>query len=342
MNNAELELKNALMQVPGLTDSVSNRILEAIDGALPGTGDLLSSNNLSDVSNLATARTNLGAQATLVSGTSIKTINGASILGAGDLTITGDLLAANALSELTGVAGTARTNINAQGLDDRLTALATTSAAADKLFYFTSNTTGAVTTLTSAGRTLIGGADAAAQRTTLGAQATLVSASNIKTVNGSSLLGAGDLTVSGGGSSGYLGTAASDAAMIALSTATAGSICLRLPDAGGTTGGTRYELTVAPYSTLGNWQPIQGTLSGTTAVDVALVAGSGPWTFRVKVGTGDVVTVSVDGAAVAILPESANLHAVVVSDIPGAVSPATVRIQKTTSGGGTSYFSRDS
>jgi hypothetical protein len=40
-------------------------------------------------SNAATTRTNLGAQATLISGTNIKTINGQSILGAGDLVISG-------------------------------------------------------------------------------------------------------------------------------------------------------------------------------------------------------------------------------------------------------------
>lgn len=39
-------------------------------------------------SDAATARTNLGAQATLVSGTNIKTVNGNSLLGSGDLSIT--------------------------------------------------------------------------------------------------------------------------------------------------------------------------------------------------------------------------------------------------------------
>lgn len=43
-----------------------------------------------------------------------------------------------------------------------------------------------------------GASDAATARTNLGAQETLVSATNIKTINGSSVLGAGNLTVSAG------------------------------------------------------------------------------------------------------------------------------------------------
>lgn len=48
---------------------------------------------------------------------------------------------------------------------------------------------------TAAGLALLDDADAAAQRTTLGAQETLVSGTNIKTVNGSSLLGSGNITL---------------------------------------------------------------------------------------------------------------------------------------------------
>lgn len=50
-------------------------------------GALIAANNLSDVANAATARTNLGAQAALVSGTNLKTINSQSLLGSGDLSI---------------------------------------------------------------------------------------------------------------------------------------------------------------------------------------------------------------------------------------------------------------
>lgn len=55
-----------------------------------------------------------------------------------------------------------------QPLDAQLTALAAVSAAADTMPYFTSGTAAAATSLTAFARTLLGGASAAAMRTTLG------------------------------------------------------------------------------------------------------------------------------------------------------------------------------
>lgn len=55
---------------------------------------------------------------------------------------------------------------------------------------------GWVTTLTAAGQAVAGAADAAAQRAAMGAQATLVSGGNIKTINGKALLGSGDVVIS--------------------------------------------------------------------------------------------------------------------------------------------------
>ena len=49
------------------------------------------------------------------------------------------------------------------------------------------------TTLTEAGQAVAGASDAAAQRTAMGAQETLVSGTNIKTVGGQGLLGSGDI-----------------------------------------------------------------------------------------------------------------------------------------------------
>lgn len=51
------------------------------------SGALINVNNLSDVSNVTTARNNLNAQQTLVSGTNIKTINNFSILGSGNVNV---------------------------------------------------------------------------------------------------------------------------------------------------------------------------------------------------------------------------------------------------------------
>ena len=61
---------------------------------------------------------------------------------------------------------------------------------------------------TSVGRSVMTAADAAAVRTAADAQVTLVSGTNIKTVNGSTLLGSGDLTISGLSGTGSVDNAA--------------------------------------------------------------------------------------------------------------------------------------
>lgn len=57
---------------------------------------------------------------------------------------------------------------------------------------------GWITTLTAAGQAVAGADDAAAQRAAMGAQETLVSGDNIKTINGEELLGSGNITISAG------------------------------------------------------------------------------------------------------------------------------------------------
>lgn len=65
------------------------------------------------------------------------------------------------------------TNLAAkQALDTELTALASTTSAADALPYYTGSGTATTTTLTSAGRAILDDVDAASQRATLGAAAT--------------------------------------------------------------------------------------------------------------------------------------------------------------------------
>ena len=102
------------------------------------------------------------AQALLVSGTNIKTVNSQSILGAGDLTVTATADWTTLTNKPTTIAGF--------GITD----------AFDGAF---SSLTGVPTTLSGYGIT--------------DAQAILVSGTNIKTINGATILGSGDLTVTG-------------------------------------------------------------------------------------------------------------------------------------------------
>lgn len=83
----------------------------------------------------------------------------------------------------------------AQPANANLDAEANLTGAADKLAYYTGAGAKALTTMTAAARSLLDDADAETMRTTLGAQAALVSGANIKTVNGGSLLGSGDILV---------------------------------------------------------------------------------------------------------------------------------------------------
>lgn len=117
-------------------------------------------------------------QDTLVSGGNIKTINGESILGSGNLTVAGG--GEGGVTDhglLSGLGDDDHTqyHTNARG-DARYSALGHGHAIAD--------VTGLQTAID-------------------GKQATLVSGTSIKTVNGNSLLGSGDITISGGGGGGF-------------------------------------------------------------------------------------------------------------------------------------------
>ncbi len=66
--------------------SIALQGLKGNTGPVAG-GTLMAANNLADVSNASTALGNLGGQAQLASGTNIKTVNGSSLLGAGNLLV---------------------------------------------------------------------------------------------------------------------------------------------------------------------------------------------------------------------------------------------------------------
>ena len=81
-------------------------------------------------------------------------------------------------------------------LDAELAAIAGLTSAADKGVMFSGVGTAATFDLTAAARTVLDDTTTAAMLTTLGAQAALVSGTNIKTINSTSLLGSGDIAIS--------------------------------------------------------------------------------------------------------------------------------------------------
>ncbi|MEW5705090.1 MAG: phage tail fiber protein [Pseudomonadota bacterium] len=151
---------------------------------IPGGGDMLAANNLSDVANAATARTNLGlaigtnvqaydaelaAIAGLVSAADkVAYFTGSGTAALADLPAFGRTLIANAS------AADARTDLglvigtDVQAYDAELAALAGLTSAADKVAYFTGAGTAALADLPSFGRTLIANTTAADARTDLG------------------------------------------------------------------------------------------------------------------------------------------------------------------------------
>ena len=113
----------------------------------------------------------VAAQPTLVSGTNIKTINGNSVLGSGNLVVSGGV---------TSVTGTAPV-VSSGGTTPAISMAAATTSVNG---YLTSTD----------------------WTTFNNKQAALVSGTNIKTINGNSLLGSGNLVVGGGGAQvGYRG-----------------------------------------------------------------------------------------------------------------------------------------
>ena len=162
------------------------------------------------VANVTGLQTALDAkQATLVSGANIRTINGNSLLGSGDIALAGGAGDASGISYSNAFTSLAATNV--QGaiteLDIEKQPLLVSGF---NLRTVNGNSllgsgniavsgTAASTTFTPAGNVVATNVQAAIQELDTEKQATLVSGTNIKTINGTSLLGSGNVTISGGG-----------------------------------------------------------------------------------------------------------------------------------------------
>ena len=126
--------------------------------------------------------TDTSRQATLVSGTNIKTINGTSILGSGDLTVGGSTV----FYQEYGNGNVSTGKLTIDGTDYEIWAYSQPSKA--------------TSTPLMDGTAAIGNSDRYAAEnhvhpTDTSRQATLVSGTNIKTVGGTSLLGSGDIPI---------------------------------------------------------------------------------------------------------------------------------------------------
>ena len=121
-------------------------------------------------------------QDALVSGTNIKTINGTSLLGSGDIVIQGG-------------SGTI-TEVKANGTSVATSGVANIPAASTSAYGVTKLSSATNSTSTSLAATA--SAVKAAYDLANGRQPKLVSGNNIKTINGTSILGSGNIEISGG------------------------------------------------------------------------------------------------------------------------------------------------
>jgi hypothetical protein len=156
-------------------------------------------------------------QATLISGSNIKTINSTTILGGGDLQVApasgidATAIATGVVSNtefetLNGVTSSIQVQLDAKQatITGGASTIASTDLGASRALV--SNALGKVAAATTTSTELgyVNGVTSAIQTQLDAKQATLISATNIKTINGASLLGSGDI-IAGGTPSGVAG-----------------------------------------------------------------------------------------------------------------------------------------
>ena len=166
-----------------------------------------------DISNLATKSELNAKQDTLVSGTNIKTVNGTSLLGSGNIVI--EASADNVPTLQTTPKGTTSNYIYSTGIFDGYGVISDitnsitystdkASIATWKRYWGEESSNSHQSWSINAATTSKAGLMSASDKSKLDGidlstkQDTLVSGTNIKTINGTSLLGSGDITIEGG------------------------------------------------------------------------------------------------------------------------------------------------
>jgi hypothetical protein len=155
----------------------------------------------------------------LTSGENIKTVNGASILGSGNLIVSGSGLADGDYGDVT---------VSGSGTVITIDNLAVTNAKINDVEAIKVTTSTSRRFVTDAQLTVIGNTsgtntgDNAVNSLYSGLasskQDTLVSATNIKTINGNTILGSGDMVISGGSITGVEASAGADVTMASTNT----------------------------------------------------------------------------------------------------------------------------
>lgn len=153
---------------------------------------------LSNQTDLNTALS--GKQATLVSGTSIKTVNSTSLLGSGDIAVQATLVSGTNIKTInnTSLLGSGDVAVQAS-ITGGATSITSSNLTASRALISNSSGKVAVSDVTSTELSYLDGVTSAVQTQLDGKQVTLVSGTNIKTVNGNSLLGSGNVTISATG-----------------------------------------------------------------------------------------------------------------------------------------------
>ena len=205
------ELANALGDDPNFATTITNELANKQDELVAGVNlktingeSLLGSGNIAiiggeggdiDLSNYATLIDLAQKQDLLVSGTNIKTVNGQSLLGNGNIEIEGgdvDLNNYYTKSEVDGKIPTVPTNVSAFTND----AGYITNAALSDINQNITNLQESVTNIEESVSNLDNYAtDEELAQGLSSKQDTLVSGTNVKTINGQSILGSGNITI---------------------------------------------------------------------------------------------------------------------------------------------------